>query len=394
MDSTIYNIKISPEVLSNDLFIVPYFAGNTPIVSGDPCCTVTTTSTTSKYTGFTYVYSSMTQVLTGGVNGTSLLTGLTIPIMLTQSAVDFGYYSVFDGMVLQQDVMNNFIFTGSTFFPNNFTVILYNTSEVQLKKFLSFSNYQIDWGDGTPPTTVGPYTSTPYTHTYVNGGTYTISMSGMSPWGYNTIQKNVHIPFSGVTIDNPNGTAYFTPLGGSWSGTSFSYDYIYSGDSDCDASIDGFSTFLGTSDLTITGFSESRLSDLETYASLGDQNFHLGKYKIGLPITGTSNVVGTYWGANPDGYTAYTINDVNYFDYPDGTTLFVVTGITQIDMTCSAITKNEALLNVIDEPQVITNVYVERGKNSGIETLIRLGEVDNLGDLDNYGYGFFKVTKY
>jgi hypothetical protein len=63
-------------------------------------------------------------------------------------------------------------------------------------------------------------------------------------------------------------------------------------------------------------------------------------------------------------------------------------------MVCSAITKNEALLNVIDEPVIQTNVFVERGKNSGIETLVRLGEVDNLGDLDNYGYGFFKVTKF
>jgi hypothetical protein len=60
-------------------------------------------------------------------------------------------------------------------------------------------------------------------------------------------------------------------------------------------------------------------------------------------------------------------------------------------MTCSAITKNEALLNVIDEPQVITNVYVERGKNSALESIERLGEVDNIGDLVKYGYGFFNV---
>jgi hypothetical protein len=67
--------------------------------------------------------------------------------------------------------------------------------------------------------------------------------------------------------------------------------------------------------------------------------------------------------------------------------------VSEVDYVCSAITKNEALLNVIDEPAIQTNVFVERGKNSGIETMIRLGEVDNLGDLDNYGYGFFKVTK-
>ena len=394
MDTQIYNIRISPEVISNDLFVRPFLTGNSPIPADDPCCPSTTPITTFKYTGFSSVYSSMTQVLSGGTNGTSLLTGLTIPILLTQSAVDLGYYSVFDGMIQQEEVINNFLFTGSTSFPNNFDISIFNTSDINLKKYLSFSNYQIDWGDGTSPTSVGPYTSLPYQHTYATAGEYTISMSGMSPWGYNTIRKTVTIPFSSVTIDNPNGTAYFTPLGGSWSGTAFNYNYIYSGDSDCDASIQGFNTFLGNNNLIITGYSNSRLNDIEVYASKGNPDFYLGKYKIGVQITGSSNVVGTFWGPHPDGYTGYTIEGVNYYDYPDGTTLFVVSGVSQIEMVCSAITKNEVLLNVIDEPQIQTNVFVERGKNSGLETMIRLGEVDNLGDLDNYGYGFFKVTKY
>jgi hypothetical protein len=36
-------------------------------------------------------------------------------------------------------------------------------------------------------------------------------------------------------------------------------------------------------------------------------------------------------------------------------------------------------------------VFIERGKNSGLERLIRLGEVDNIGDLEKYGYGFFNI---
>ena len=59
----------------------------------------------------------------------------------------------------------------------------------------------------------------------------------------------------------------------------------------------------------------------------------------------------------------------------------------------SAITKNEVLLNVIDQPQVITNVYVERGKYAPLESVMRLGEVDNLGDLEKYGYKFYNVIK-
>jgi len=60
-------------------------------------------------------------------------------------------------------------------------------------------------------------------------------------------------------------------------------------------------------------------------------------------------------------------------------------------MVCSAITKNEVLLNVIDEAEIQTNVFIERGKNSALERIQRLGEVDNVGDLEKYGYKFFNV---
>jgi hypothetical protein len=94
-----------------------------------------------------------------------------------------------------------------------------------------------------------------------------------------------------------------------------------------------------------------------------------------------------------DGF--YTINDINYYDYNDGTTVFTVysSGMTPDMMVCSALTKNEVLLNVIDEAEIQTNVFIERGKNSVLERLERLGEVDNVGDLEKYGYKFFNVIK-
>ena len=67
-------------------------------------------------------------------------------------------------------------------------------------------------------------------------------------------------------------------------------------------------------------------------------------------------------------------------------------GMTPDMMVCSAITKNEVLLNVIDEAEIQSNVFIERGKNSALERIQRLGEVDNVGDLEKYGYKFFNVT--
>jgi hypothetical protein len=403
MSANTYRIRISPEVINGDIFKVNYI--------GDPyleqqrvpfCCDIYTREVTKYIDGSAYVYSSMTQILTGGTNttniskatlkpGTSLLTGMTIPILITENTVDVGYYSVFDGMIVQQEVMTNFLFSANTSFP--YTYNFYNTSDVEFKKYLEFSSYEIDWGDGTPKQTVTNVSPSFYQHTYSQDGEFTISMSGMSPWGSNVVKKTVNVPFTNVTILDPKGTTCFTPMGGSWSATPICYDFIYSGDTSCETYQSGINPYL-TVPLVVSGYTQSTVSDLRVYGK--KQDLDGGYYKIGVQITGTTGVVGTYWGGSANGnqlYTGYTINGVDYYDYNDGTTVFVVSGVTPIDTVCEPIVKNEALLNVIDEPEVQSNVFIERGKVSGLESMERLGEVDNLGDLEKYGYKFFNIIK-
>jgi hypothetical protein len=93
-------------------------------------------------------------------------------------------------------------------------------------------------------------------------------------------------------------------------------------------------------------------------------------------------------------YTSYTINNISYFDFPNGKTFFVVSssGITDSMIVSSAITKNEYLLDFVMSPEIQADVFVERGKYSPFESLERLGEVDNTGDMVRYGYGFFKIN--
>ena len=47
----------------------------------------------------------------------------------------------------------------------------------------------------------------------------------------------------------------------------------------------------------------------------------------------------------------------------------------------------------VDQPQINTDVYVERGKIAVYEPVRRIGEVDNLSDMINYGYGYFVIEK-
>ena len=390
-----YHIKISPEFISGDIFKVSYNAGTitgTGIVN--KCCIIPAETFKIDLTGTSYVYSSMTDILSGGTNtknyskvthqlGTSLLTGLTIPILLTETTVDVGYYSVFDGMVLQQNTMLNFVFSGNSIYPNR--CYFFNTSDIEFKKYLEFSTYQIDWGDGQ----VSAVTSTSMYHNYSNSTAYTITLSGMSPWGTNIITKTINTPFTGVTISNPKGTANFKPAGGNWANTLLSYDYIFSGDSSCDATLNDIHLFNPITNIPflITGYTTSSLSDLKQYGTT--------LYKPGTQVTGNTGMIGTYSGVSWDGlYTAYTINDIDYYDYSDGKTLFVVksSGLTSDMLVCQPIVKNDLLMNIIDEAEVQSNIFIERGKNSALERVERLGEVDNVGDLVKYGYKFFNVN--
>ena len=392
MQDRTYHIRISPENLRNDLVLGKFVLGSsaTP-TSDDPCCSVTTTTTTIRYSGYSFYYSPLPDVLSGGTNGNSLLTGLTLPILLTQDAVDIGYYSLFDGMLFQQDVITNFIFSGNP--TNPFRVFLTNTSATQSKKYLEFSTYTIDWGDGTIPESVPSTLANNYFHNYPSTqNEYTITMSGNSPWGLNVIKKQIILPFTTYTIPNPNGTATFIPQGGSWSATPLSYDYLFSGDSSCEFALDSYDDFTSVPFL-ITGFTKSSINDLRVYGNRN--NLYDGRFRLGIPITGSSGVIGTFHGPDSSGlFTSYTINDILYYDYPDGTTIFLVeqSGFTNDTIVCSAITKDEVLLKVISEPEVQSNVFVERGKLSGLERIIRLGEVDNIGDLEKYGYKFFNIV--
>jgi hypothetical protein len=354
-----YKIIISPETIKRDLTTVTY---------------------DGKSVG---IYSAMTEVLTGNTNGTSLLTGLTIPILITENVNDMGYYEPFDGYMTQKDVVTNFLFSSTT--SNPYDVYVYNTSD-EYQKFLELSKYTVDWGDGTTPQTVTTFSPNYVMHSYpYMMKDYTITLTQTNPWGMIKVSKKISLPYSLPTIYNPQGTAYFTSNVGSWSGTPVSYDYIFSGDSNNEVSAQTSSNYVSTP-FYVTGETDSRLQDLEQYGSV--------KYIQGKNVYKNRELYGVI-NSITQNYTGYTIQDVDYYDYSDGTTLFFAqsSGFTTENITSLPITKQEVMMGVIDQPQIQTNVYIERGKVSAYEKIQRLGEVDNVGDLINYGYGFFKVEK-
>ena len=354
-----YNFIVSPENIERDLSVV----NSNGISVG--------------------VYSGMSQIVSGNTYGTSLLTGLTVNILLTQSAVDAGYYTPFDGAVMQKDVVSNFIFSSTT--SDAYRVYVYNTSS-EFQKFLDLSKYVINWGDGSQLQAVTAYTPNSISHVYPSANkTYTITLTQTNPWGIIKVQKNVTLPYSAVTIYNQQGTAYFTTAGGNWFGTPVSYDYIFSGDAVNVVSAQTTNNFEQVP-FIVSGVTTSRVTELSLYGN--------PKYQVGVPVIKNGEI----WGAITNMsaiYTAYTITGINFYDYADGTSIFFQesSGFTDSNLTAVPITKLESLLKVMDQPQIQTDVFLERGKNSAYERVQRLGEIDNLGDLLNYGYGFFNVQK-
>jgi hypothetical protein len=389
-----YYYKISPEVLLNK-YRLDVYTGDTYFENEyyEVCCDIYTSAVTKFYTGQTVSYLPMDEILSGGTNGSSLLTGLTIPIMLTEIVNNIGVYSVFDGAVLQKDVMTNFLFSGDPI--NQMIYHVYNTSDVDYINYLKDFEYSIDWGDGSPIEIITGELS----HLYLDNGEYTITMSGSSLGIVNVIKKDIKVPFTNISIGNPNGNVVFYVSGGNWSATPISYDYIFSGDSNCDVD-QHISSNYTTVPFMVSGYTNSTINDLEVYGAAN--SLFAGKFKLDEEVTGIGGVVGTVWKPDPTLiYTAYTINGIDYYDYPENiggsnySTLFVTysSGYTENNLDCLPITKDEGLMNVVDGPEVQSDIFIERGKYSAFEYIQRLNEVSTMGGLEKYGYGFFNIRK-
>lgn len=366
MSTEQYNIVISQEVLESAKVevYVPYVDGGGRL---EPA-----------WTGLTYL-------LSGGTNGTSVLTGLTIPVLFKQTFKDIGYYSGFDGAIFQKDINNNFVYSGVTG-NSAYTLYLYNTSELLSQDI----TYRVDWGDNQPVEIITKVYPDYVSHTYPSltsgtSKTYTVSLSGTAAWGTTVTTKKITIPYTEISFDNPEGEYFFVPRDGYWSATPISYKWIFTGDSENNIQAQISSNYT-TVPFLVTGFTNSKLTQLKQYGP--------NPYIPGAPVIQKGEIVGVVQNLGPD-YTGYTYLNTLYYDFPQGYTLFIAnsSGLTENNITPVPIVKEEILIGMVNATEIQSNVFIDRGKLSGTESLLRLGEIDNLGDLIKYGYGYFKLTE-
>lgn len=293
------------------------------------------------------------------------MTGITynLPVYLDSTAYEMGGMVGFDGDITQVEQLVNFHYE----YVGGNTIRLYNTVNRDILKIIKDETFTITWGDGNTDTINVSLSDdlSSINHTYMSGGTYNASIELNNSWTQKILNKNIVVP---QDITTPNPTGSFGPFALPYTtGITFTQDYINdldNTDNDGDATIH------------FAAVGRSRLSELKRYG----ENTYQG-------TTIDSDDYGNY--------TGYTIDGLSYKDYSDGFTQIsgVTTNFYREEVFNQMITRNEHFIGFIDEPTVYSDVFVERGKQGVLEMNLRLGEIDNVGELDIYGNGFFQVKK-
>jgi len=172
----------------------------------------------------------------------------------------------------------------------------------------------------------------------------------------------------------------------------------------------------------LTGATDSKLEDLRSYKSLFPVNFVVNSesytyfdgsttvdgvdlitqkgeptvYVFDTPQTldiGTDNQI---YGLQYKDYSAVTRNMVISGDTnnnPLTTFRFKREGWNQTNTSLSALTKEEYLFGITSVPEVKNDVFIDRGTTSVLDRHLRLSEISNIGELEEYGNGFYKLNK-
>ena len=296
-------------------------------------------------------------------------TTFNVPLFLEADLDEMGVMVEFDGEIEQVEQLCNFTYSG-----NGNQITVYNTASTNRLKKIVDADFTIDWGDGSIVT--GFTLLSNVSHTYSTSGVKKIKVTMDSPWAVQNVEKTIRVPLvSGYTGTNPLGTLTFDVPYTSITGVTQNYlnDYDYNTGTGYTAAITGTTSFLG--------IGPSRIGELKLY---GSSNTYSGLTYSGITIEGEYYL-----------YTGYTLDGLDYKDLSDGVT-YISGNPDSFEMETvidAMLTRNEHFLGFIDDPVIYSDIFVERGKQGVCEHNLRLGEVDNLGELEVYGNGFFTVRK-
>jgi len=118
-------------------------------------------------------------------------------------------------------------------------------------------------------------------------------------------------------------------------------------------------------------------------------------YVFDTPVDGDLGTETQIFGLQYKDYdeTVQTIENGEIINTPLTTFRFIGEGWNNTNTSLSATTKEEYLFGIISEPEVESDVFIERGSTSVMDRHLRLSEIKNLAQLDKYGNGYYKLFK-
>jgi hypothetical protein len=173
----------------------------------------------------------------------------------------------------------------------------------------------------------------------------------------------------------------------------------------------------------ISGTTDSKIDELKSYKqnqryipgfNISTENYNNFQNSL---ISGVSKVVSV---GEPTTYAFDAVSDINigtinqengiyYEDYSGITKNIVIDGIKYVvpittfnfkgegrnetNTSLSALTKEEYLFGIVSKPETKNDVFIDRNVLSVTDKHVRMSEIKNLGELQRYGNGFYKITR-
>lgn len=270
---------------------------------------------------------------------------------------------------------------------------------ILLEKYIDRDDYSPSYGTLTATSF---YINVLLTQNFEDGGQFTdatyIPLNvGISAPPYYTVLIN-KLAASGIIFPFMRG---ITPLDAQ---TSLSHEYRVTGFTE--------SSYYEYPNTIVTGTTESRAKDATTYDKnnqyilnfdTNSQNYIDFKGKIinGVDrITHMANPLTYVFGADKNDVNIGTINQENGLVFQDsiGNKIvsnfsFVGQGYNMTNISLSAITKEEYLFGIISEPEVKSDLFIDRNNTTVFERHLKLSEITNLDELQRYGRGYYNLTK-
>jgi hypothetical protein len=149
--------------------------------------------------------------------------------------------------------------------------------------------------------------------------------------------------------------------------------------------IDGRTRVTGIDEVKQSNYEGELLSGVTTYVydTNYDSNIGTSNQTTGILykdfLSGSSRTIPNYFG----GIDTIPLTEMEY----------VGEGWNMTNTSLSAQTKEEYLFGITQPPEVLSDVFIERGSTTVFEKHLRLSEVDSLEHLEKYNNSFYKLVK-